>query len=72
MALCRDYQACIGMLNLLIVCRKPHYVLYNFSIMQLLQLLGDRFKGLDAQEVAADDLYESCVVFANVADTSDE
>lgn len=39
---------------------------------QVLQLLGDNFKGLASRDIAADNLYEACVVFAQVADTSDE
>lgn len=39
--------------------------------LQLLQLLSDRFRDLDGREVEADTLLASCVVFANIADTSD-
>ena len=41
-------------------------------IPQVLQLLGGKFMDLASRDVAADNLYESCVVFAQVADTSDE
>lgn len=41
-------------------------------LWQVLQLLQDKFKDLNTTEIAADNLYEACVVFAQVADTADE
>lgn len=49
-----------------------HLHLQIWLSLQLLQTLAEKFTELAKQEVAADNLYEACIAFAQVSDTSDE